>query len=412
MARLELTTAGESHGPALIAVLTGVPAGLALDVARIDAMLARRQLGYGRGGRMAIERDRAEILSGVRRGRTIGSPIALRIPNRDDSIDRLPVVTRPRPGHADLAGMYKYGTRDARDVLERASARETAARVAGGAVAQILLGALGVRVTGFLRALGPVEAAVLPADPDELVRLRDGSPFLCPDPGVTDAMIREVDAASAAGDTLGGVIEVRARGLPPGVGGYVLPEHRLDGRLAAALVRIQAIKAFEIGMGFESARRRGSEVHDEILPDGALGTRRSGNRSGGIEGGMTTGEDVVVRVAMKPLSTLRRPMQSVDVATGAAVLATVERSDVCAAPAASVVAEAVVAVVLADALLEKAGGDSMDEVRRNLDAYRAACIGLFARGDAAPSGEGAREDCGEAGGGADAGLPGRDPGRA
>lgn len=380
MPRLELTTAGESHGPALVAVLTGVPAGLDLDVGRIDAMLARRQRGYGRGGRMAIEEDRAEVLAGTRGGRTLGSPIALRIPNRDASIERLPAVSRPRPGHADLAGMLKYGTRDARDVLERASARETAARTAGGAVAALLLEALGVRVTGFLRALGPVEARQVPEDADELIRSRDASAFLCPDASVADAMTREVDAAREAGDTLGGVVEVRASGLPPGLGGFVLSEHRLDGRLAAALVRIQAFKAVEVGDGWDAARRRGSEVHDEIVPDGAGGLRRSSNRSGGIEGGMTTGETLVVRAAMKPLSTLRRALRSVDVATGEVSLASVERSDVCAAPAASVVAEAVVALVLADALLEKTGGDALPEVRRNLDAYRRACDELLRRG--------------------------------
>lgn len=385
MPRLDLVTAGESHGPALVALLTGVPAGLVLDVGAIDAMLARRQLGYGRGGRMKIEQDRAEVLSGMRHGHTIGSPLTLRIPNRDASIETLPDVSRPRPGHADLAGMLKYGTKDARDILERASARETAARVAGGAVAVQILAALGVRVTGFLVSLGPIAAQSIPDDLHEIERLRDASPFLCPDPSATDAMIREVDAARDAGDTLGGVVEVRVRGLPPGIGGYVVPEERLDGRLAGALMRIQAMKAVEIGLGFESARRRGSDVHDEILgladggaPASAAGVRRAGNRSGGLEGGMTTGEDVVVRVAMKPLSTLRRALRSIDVATGESVTATVERSDVCAAPAASVVAEAVVALVLADALLTKAGGDSMDEVRRNLAAYRAACVALLA----------------------------------
>ncbi len=372
MPRLELTTAGESHGKALVAVLTGVPAGLAFDGAFVDAYLARRQLGYGRGGRMKIEADRAQVLSGVRKGRTIGSPIAMMIVNRDDSIDRLPDVRRPRPGHADLAGMWKYATADARDVLERASARETAARTAGGAVAAMLLSELGVRVAGFLRSLGPVVAGAVPSDLDELVRLRDASPFLCPDPAVTAAMTAEVDSAREAGDTLGGVLEVWARGMPPGAGGYDVAERRLDGRLGAALLRIQAMKGVEIGMGFESASLRGSAVHDEILADPA-GLRRSRNNAGGIEGGMTNGEDVVLRVAMKPLSTLRRPMRSVDMTTGESVEAAAERSDVCAAPAASVVVEAVVALTLADALLEKTGGDSMQEILRNLDAYRASC---------------------------------------
>lgn len=371
MPRLDLTTAGESHGKALVAVLVGVPAGLAFDVAFVDAFLARRQLGYGRGARMKIESDRVEVLSGLRHGRTIGSPVAFTIANRDDSIDRLPPVHRPRPGHADLAGMRKYGTDDARDVLERASARETAARTAGGAIASMLLAQFGVRVTGFLRALGPVTAGAVPEDPDELVRRRDASPFLCPDDSVTQAMTAEVDAAREAGDTLGGVVEVRARGMPPGCGGYDVAERRLDGRLGAALLRVQAFKGVEVGLGFESARLRGSAVHDEIVADGGA-LRRSRNNAGGIEGGMTNGEDVVVRAAMKPLSTLRRPMRSVDVTTGETVEAAAERSDVCAAPAASVVAEAVVSLVLADALLEKTGGDSISEVRRNLDAYRAS----------------------------------------
>jgi chorismate synthase len=377
MPRLELTTAGESHGKALVAIVTGLPAGLTFDATSVDAYLARRQLGYGRGARMKIESDRIEVLSGLRKGRTIGSPLAMSIVNRDDSIDRLPDVSRPRPGHADLAGMLKYGTRDARDVLERASARETAARTAGGAVAAMLLAQLDIRVVGFLRSLGPVDAEIVPEDLDELARRRDASPFLCPDPSVTLTMTEEVDAAREAGDTLGGIVEVIARGMPAGVGGYDVAERRLDGRLAAALMRIPAMKAVEIGLGLEAARRRGSAVHDEILAAEGGATKRSRNNAGGIEGGMTNGEDVVVRVAMKPLSTLRRALRSVDVTTGAPAEATVERSDVCAAPAASVVAEAVVALVLADALLEKTGGDSLAEVRRNLGAYRAACGALF-----------------------------------
>lgn len=377
MPRIELTTAGESHGPALVAVITGIPSGVVFDKDRVDAMLARRQRGYGRGARMAIETDRVEVLAGTRHGRTLGSPIALRIENRDASIESLPQVTRPRPGHADLAGMYKYGTRDARDVLERASARETAARTAGGAVASLLLEALGVRTAGFLRSLGPVDARDVPDDLDELIRRRDASEFLCPDPGTAASMREEIDRARDAGDTVGGVIEVQSHGLPPGIGGFATSEQRIDGRLAGALVRIQAIKAVEFGMGFDAARRRGSEVHDEIVPGGSLGSRRATNRAGGIEGGMTTGEPVVVRAAMKPLSTLRRALRSVDVLTGAPVDATVERSDVCAAPAASVVGEAVVALVLADALLEKTGGDALSEVTRNLDAYRRACDDLF-----------------------------------
>lgn len=378
---LELRTAGESHGACLVALLSGVPAGLDLPDEWIDGYLARRQLGYGRGGRMRIEKDRVEVLAGRRGKRTIGSPLALRVANRDHSIDRLPPVTRPRPGHADLAGMLKYGTRDARDVLERASARETAARVAGGAVAARILDQLGVRVVGYLRSLGGVTAGPFPDDLDELVARRDASPVLCPDEAVTQQMIAAVDAAGADGDTLGGVLEVRARGLPPGLGGYAQPEDRLDGRLAWALMRVQAMKAVEIGLGMRAASLPGSAVHDEILPDGHGGTRRSRNSAGGIEGGMTTGEDVVVRVAMKPISTLRRSLRSVDVTTGELAPAAFERSDVCAAPAASVIAEAVVALELASALLRKTGGDSMAEVRRNLDAYRLACDGFMGRAE-------------------------------
>ena len=379
MPRLRLTTAGESHGPALVAIVEGVPAGLPLTADFIDGYLARRQRGYGRGGRMRIETDRVEILSGMRGGVTIGSPIALRVANRDHSIEKLPAVHRPRPGHADLSGMLKLGTDDARDVLERASARETAARVAGGAVAARLLEELGVRVAGYLTALGPIDAAPPPDDLDELIRLRDESPFLCPDPGATEAMTAEVDAARDAGDTIGGIVEVRAVGMPPGIGGYAQPEDRLDGRLAAALCRIQAMKGVEIGLGMQAARRRGSDVHDEILPAPGGGCVRSRNHAGGIEGGMTTAEDVIARVAMKPISTLRRALRSVDVQTGQAVEAAWERSDTCAAPAAGVIAECVVALVLADALLEKTGGDSLAEVRRNLEGYRGACADLLRR---------------------------------
>ncbi len=378
--RLRVTTAGESHGPALVAIVDGVPSGLELTAEWIDAYLIRRQKGHGSGGRMRIERDRVEILAGVRGARTIGSPVALLLRNKDATLDRLPPVTRPRPGHADLAGMLKHGTRDARDILERASARETAARVAGGAVAARILDAADVRVAGYLRELGGVTAADVPTDLDEVIRLRDDSAVQCPDPSAEAAMTAAVDAARAEGDTLGGVIEVVARGMPPGAGGYAQPEERLDGRLAAALCRIQAMKGVEVGLGFEAARRPGSAVHDEIVRDEDGRVVRSRNHAGGIEGGMTTGGDIVVRVAMKPLSSLRKPLRSIDVETGEEVDAARQRSDACAAPRASVVAEAVVALVLADALLEKTGGDSMPEVLRNLAAYRAACDDLLADG--------------------------------
>ena len=375
--RLRVVTAGESHGPAGVAIVEGVPAGLTLEPEWIDRRLARRQRGYGSGGRMRIESDSVEILAGVRGTRTIGSPLALLVHNVDHTIDSLPPVTRPRPGHADLAGMLKLGSRDARDVLERASARETAARTAGGAAAARLLHELGVRVEAWVTALGDVACTVPPdASLDDLAAARDRSPFQCPDEGATEALTEAVDVAREAGDTLGGVVEIRATGLPPGIGGYATSDQKLHARLAAALCSVQAMKGVEFGDGFAASRSRGSDVHDAIVRGPAGGLRRATNRSGGIEGGMTTGEPVVVRVAMKPLSSLRRPLPSVDVETGEAFDAARQRSDVVAVHRATVVLECVAAVVLADALLLKTGGDSMAEVRRNLDAYRAACDAL------------------------------------
>jgi chorismate synthase len=378
---LRCVTAGESHGPAVVAILEGIPAGLRVDADGVDAVLARRQRGYGRGGRMRIERDRVELLGGLRGGRTLGDPLVLVVRNRDDSLERLAPVTRPRPGHADLAGMLKMQTRDARDVLERASARSTAALAAAGAVAALLLRECGIEVAGFCRSVGTVEAASVPGGIPALRRARDASEFLCPDPSVRGAMKALVDAARAAGDTAGGVVEVWADGVPPGLGDFRTLEGRLDGRLAAALMRIPAIKGVEIGLGFEAARRPGSEAHDPILPAGRGGRfpRREGNRAGGIEGGMTNGERVVVRAAMKPLSTLRRALPSVDAATGKACSGALQRSDVCAVPAASVVAECAVSLEVAAALLEKTGGDTVAEVRRNLAAYVAAAGRVFAR---------------------------------
>ena len=384
---LRYLTAGESHGRALVAVLEGLPSGVPLTSAEIARELARRRLGYGRGKRMRFEEDRLEVLGGLRHGRTLGSPLAIRIDNSEwpkwtEVMSPDPVedpeaaatgkgvaLTRPRPGHADLTGMQKYGFSDARPVLERASARETAARVAVGAAAKALLGQVGVAVLSHVVRLGPVatrsRAVPTLADLEEI----DASPVRCLDGEAEGRMAAAVDAAKAAGDTLGGVVEVVAHGLPPGLGSYVHWDRKLDGRLAGALMSIQAIKGVEVGDGFATAARPGSRAHDAIVPGRAGTLRRRTGRSGGIEGGMSTGEVLRVRAAMKPLSTLVKALDTVDVATGARAKAVVQRSDVTAVPAAGVVAEAVVALVLADALLEKTGGDSLAEVRRNLDAY-------------------------------------------
>lgn len=371
-------TAGESHGPCLVGLVEGMPSGLALDVGRIDAELARRQRGYGRGGRMRIEEDRVQILSGWRGGLTLGSPIAFRIENRDHSIERLPVPGDPRPGHADLAGCQKHGHRDPRAVLERASARETAARVAAGAIARQLLERLGIEVFAHVVELGGVRAGCefgdLPAS--ERRERRDASEFFCLDPGADPALRAAVDAARADGDSLGGIFEVRASGHPPGLGGYASADQRLSGRLGGALLSIPAIKGVEIGLGFESARVRGSQCHDPIVAAASAARRprfgrygRSTNRAGGLEGGMTTGEELVLRAAMKPIPTLRRGLPTVDFESGRAVESTYQRSDVSSVPAASVVGEALVALVLTQALLEKLGGDSLAQVERSLAAY-------------------------------------------
>ncbi|MEJ2679368.1 MAG: chorismate synthase [Gemmatimonadota bacterium] len=382
-------TAGESHGRGLLALVEGVPAGLSLVTKRdIDPELRRRQGGYGRGGRMAIEQDRAEFLAGVRLGETIGAPIAMLVWNRDwenwqkamaaeppdDVADAaLRRVHLPRPGHADLVGVLKYGRDDARDILERASARETAARVAGGAVARRLLAELGVTVGSHVVMLGGIEAARPESLPEDLNAAADASPLRTLDPAAEARMIEAIDAARESGDTFGGVFEVIARGVPVGLGSYVAADRRLDGRLAGALMSIQAMKGVEIGMGFEASRRHGSEVHDEIryAPEdrNTGGYERMSNNAGGLEGGMTTGAPVVVRVAMKPLSTLMRPLQSVNMRTKEPAVAIRERSDVVALAAAGVVGEAMVATVLADAVLEKFGGESMAALRRNVAGY-------------------------------------------
>lgn len=385
---LRLTTAGESHGAAIVAVLEGIPAGLRLAPDDVAGELARRQGGHGRGGRMKIERDAGEIFAGLRLGETIGAPLAIRIPNRDfrnweaamaveapevDDDEVLRRVHLPRPGHADLVGMLKYDRSDARDILERASARETAARVAAGAIAKRLLDEFGVSVGSHVTRIGPVEAPGRETWPDDLNGAAEDSPVRCLDAAASDAMVEAIDEARRAGDSLGGVFEVVARGLPVGLGSHVSWETRLGGRLAGALMSIHAMKGVEIGLGFEAAARRGSDVHDEIDRDPALaatgGYRRRRNHAGGLEGGITTGEPLVVRVAMKPLSSLRRPLDSVDVRTGEPAKAIRERSDVCAVPAAGIVGEAMVALVLADAWVEKFGGDAIGDMRRNVEVY-------------------------------------------
>jgi chorismate synthase len=358
-------TAGESHGAGLVAIVTGLPAGLRVDRAFLDAMLARRQAGYGRSERQRLERDRAIVMSGVRRGSTTGNPITLRIRNRARTLSKLPAVTRPRPGHADLAGVLKFGHgADARDVLERSSARETAVRTAVGGLCALLLREFGISVTGHVVRLGPV-----PFKGRLDAKVRDASPFHSLDPAADKRAKKAVDAAARAGDTLGGIVEVVATGVPPGLGSNAQAEQRLDARLGAAILGVPAIKGVEVGIGFRAAARRGSQVHDRIREgkDGRI--VRPTNRAGGIEGGMSNGEPIVVRAAMKPLSTLRRSLESVDLKHGGRKDAHFERSDVTAVPAAAVICEASVAIVLAQAFCEKFGGDSLPELRRNFDGY-------------------------------------------
>lgn len=373
MTRLQWRTAGESHGPTLIGIVEGVPAGLRLDVERVDAELARRQLGYGRGGRMRIETDRVEILSGWKGGVTIGAPIAFAVKNKDSVIERLPTPTNPRPGHADLAGCQKWGHRDPRAVLERASARETAARVAAAGIARQVIEAFGVEVFGFLTALGGVrcDPGAWGAAEGRRLEVRASSEFLSLDPAADASMREAVDQAREAKDSLGGTFEVRALGLPPGLGSCASGPERLTSRLGGALFSIPAIKGVEFGLGMEVAERRGSAVHDGIVPGGPAGAfARSSNRAGGLEGGMSTGEPLVVRAAMKPIPSIRQGLPSVDLHSGEAVEATYQRSDVTSVPACSVVGEAMVALTLAEAFLEKYGGDSMDQVAAALAHHR------------------------------------------
>jgi chorismate synthase len=391
---LRWLTAGESHGPALTAVLEGLPAGVETSTKAITDALARRRLGYGRGARMKFEQDQVSILGGVRHGITQGGPVAIQVGNTEwpkwetvmaaDPVDpevldaqaRNAPLTRPRPGHADLAGMQKYGFDDARPVLERASARETAARVALGEVARdFLRQALGVEIVSHVVGIGAAESpreAVLPLPGD--VEKLDASPVRCLDPQAEAAMIAEIDQAHKDGDTLGGVVEVVVYGLPPGLGSHVQSDRRLDARLAGAIMGIQAIKGVEIGDGFLLARIPGSQAHDEMeaVANDPLQVRRRTGRSGGTEGGMSTGEILRVRAAMKPIATVPRALGTVDTATGESAVAHHQRSDVCAVPAAGVVAEAMVALVLADAVLEKFGGDSVKETRRNYESYLAS----------------------------------------
>ncbi len=394
---LRWLTSGESHGPALVGILEGLPADVEVQSSDIQAALARRRLGYGRGARMKFEQDEVRLLGGVRHGRSQGGPVAIEIGNTEwpkwvevmsaDPVDdpevlnraRNAPLTRPRPGHADLVGMRKYGFDDARPVLERASARETATRVALGTVAAAFLEqAAGVRLVSHVVAIGPVAAPEdgdLPTPAD--VAALDADPVRCFDAETSAAMVAEIDQCHKDGDTLGGVVEVLVYGLPSGLGSYVHADRRLDARLAGVLMGIQAIKGVEVGDGFRTAARRGSVAHDEIERDASGRIVRRTNRAGGVEGGMTNGEVLRVRAAMKPISTVPRALATVDTATGEAAKAQHQRSDVCAVPPAAVVAEAMVALVVADALLEKTGGDSVAEVRRNLDAYVASIPSLL-----------------------------------
>jgi chorismate synthase len=376
MSILDYRTAGESHGEAMIALIEGMPAGVALDVQRVSDELVRRQGGYGRGGRMKIERDTARILSGVRNGVTIGSPVAIEVANRDHRIDSAPPLHRPRPGHADLAGSLKWLTTDCRETLERASARETAARVVAGAVARSLLREFAIEVVGYVVRIRDVPASVPPdATPDQLRTARDANEAYCPDASAAKRMIDVIRQAEADEDTVGGVIEIQIHGHPPGLGSCMRWQDKLDGRLMQAVGSIQAFKGVEIGLGFGAAGNPGSKVHDEIRFDPTrrdtpcLGFVRRSNNAGGIEGGMTNGEPIVLRAAMKPISTLLRGLDSVNLVTGASERSDYERSDVCAVPAGSVVAENVVAFELARAFLEKFAGDTLREIRAAYESY-------------------------------------------
>ena len=400
MATLRYLTAGESHGKALIGILEGIPSGLSLSAEDINRDLGRRQMGYGRGGRMKIESDHAEILSGVRWGKTIGSPITLLIENKDyknwikgmspyaEDDGSIPAVTRPRPGHADLTGAIKYYHHDMRNVLERSSARETAVRVALGAVAKKFLQAFHITIGSFVIQIGTIRVKGLrdkgvkgssenfptlessnPRTLESLFRKAEKSPVRCPDEQAAKKMTTLIDRIMKSGDSLGGVFEVFATGVPAGLGSYIQWDRRLDGRLAQALMSIQAIKGVEAGLGFEMSKRSGSEVMDEIFYSHHYGYYRKTNNAGGMEGGMTDGMPIILRAAMKPIPTLRRPLRSIDITTKKPVEAAYERSDICAVPAAGVIGEAMVALTITDAFLEKFGGDSMKEIQQHYDSY-------------------------------------------
>ena len=367
---LTFTTAGESHGKCLIVIVNGFPAGVHLDESGINEDLQRRQGGYGRGGRMQIESDRVCVLSGTRKNITIGSPICLKIENKDYKIDTLPDVTRPRPGHADLPGVIKFGQRDVRNILERASARETAARVAAGSLAKILLAKFNINVLGYVKSIGGVNSKKTIKNPEEILRSRNKSKVYCLDKLAESKMIEKIKKARKEGDSLGGIIEIIAFGVPPGLGSHAQWDLRLDGILAGALMSIQGIKGVEIGLGFSFSKKFGSQVHDEIFyceDEGAF--CRTTNNAGGIEGGMTNGEVVIASAAMKPIPTLMKPLRSVDIITKKPESASTERSDVCAVPAVSVVGEAVMAFEIARCFMEKFGGDSINEVTRNYEGY-------------------------------------------
>ncbi len=400
---LRWITAGESHGPELVAVLEGLPAGIAITTKDVQDALARRRLGYGRGARMKFEQDEVSLSGGVRHGQTMGGPVAITVANTEwpkwqdvmsaDPVDeskltgaRAEPLTRPRPGHADFTGMQKYGFLDSRPVLERASARETAARVALGAVASSFLKSLGIELVTHTVGIGPVMAGVeldLPK-PSDLEAI-DADPMRCFDGELSALMVAEVDECHKDGDTLGGVVETLVYGLPPGLGSFVHWDRRLDSQLAGALMGIQAIKGVEVGDGFETAKRRGSVAHDEMQRDTHGVVRRLTDRAGGIEGGMSNGEILRVRAAMKPISTIPKALATIDVATGEAAKAHHQRSDVCAVPAAGIVAEAMVALVLANSVLEKFGGDSLDETKRNLQSYLANIPSVLASSDSSQS---------------------------
>lgn len=378
---LRYLTAGESHGPSLTAILEGVPAGVCVTEEDINQELARRQKGYGRGGRMAIETDRVHVTSGIRWGETFGAPITLVIHNKDwekwskllsvkpEDRDESKRVIKPRPGHADLVGMLKYDRRDAQEILDRASARETAARVAVGAVCRQWLKAFGIQIYSYVREIGSVRARQIPDDVATLIEKTEASPVRCPDAEAEAPMMALIDKAKAAGDTLGGVFTVVIRGCPPGIGSHVQWDRKLEGRLAWAMMSIQAMKGVEFGLGFEASRRFGSEVHDEIFWDRSRGYYRGSNNAGGFEGGMTTGEPIVVSVAKKPISTLMKPLRSVNMETKETFKAEVIRSDVIAVPAAGVAAEAIAAFEIALAMQDKFGGDSLAEMKDNLGRY-------------------------------------------